>query len=466
VGRKPNSSRSDSRTEQNKVHEVPLARALGLVQTVFLGVGTAIGGVLFAIIGRAVAVAGPSIIITFLIGAFFALFMGICYAELGAAVPAGAGGAISFVRRAYGEGIPTFLAGWFDWIGSLTDCSIGALVFAFSSQYFLRWIEPFTLATLILIFFALVNFRGAKAMGTVQFVVTAVLVMSLLLFMAGSVATFETQRFEPLFPNGVLPMFLMVSYIFPTYAGYETITQLSEEVKVAGKTIPRALFLTLILISILFTGSALATVAGAPREVYINSNTPLQDAANYFYGPVGGVIISVGSIVATLSTVNGSMAGGTRIALALGRSRLLPPFFSKVHPKHRSPYTALALTTLLAILFIWTRSIDFIVYAITLGYTVTAIMVALALIRLRKTEPHLYRPFKVPLYPVTPVLAIAFLAFMLVTLSPESIGLGLALGLVGLGLFRLTRRRWQAPETSSNNNSNAHGNANKTFKRA
>jgi APA family basic amino acid/polyamine antiporter len=464
VGRKPRFSQVPSRAEPVEVREVPLARALGLVHTVFLGVGTAIGGVLFAIMGRAVAVAGPGIIVTFLIGAVFAMFMGICYAELGAAVPAGAGGAISFVRRAYGERLPTFVAGWFDWIGSLTDCSIGALVFAFSTQYFLRWVEPFTLATLTLVFFALVNFRGAKAMGTVQFVVTAVLVMSLLLFMAGSVTTFEVQRLEPLFPNGFLPALFMVSYIFPTYAGYETITQLSEEVKIAGKTIPRALFLTLILIGVLFTGSALATVACAPREVYINSNTPLQDAANYFLGPVGGIIISVGSIVATLSTINGSMAGGTRIAFALGRSRLLPKVFSRVHPKHRSPYTALALTTLLAILFIWTRSIDFIVYAITLGYTVTAIMVALALIRLRKTEPHLYRPFKVPLYPVTPVLAIAFLVFMLLTLSPESIGLGLALGLIGLGLFRLTRKRWQAHEASNNGKSNAQNKADNTFK--
>lgn len=466
MGKKTSFSQGVKRTEQNVVREIPLARALGLVQTVFLGVGTAIGGVLFAIMGRAVAVAGPSIVITFLIGAVFAMFMGICYAELGAAVPAGAGGAISFVRRAYGEGVPTFLAGWFDWIGSLTDCSIGALVFAFSTQYFLRWVEPFTLATLTLIFFALINFRGAKAMGTVQLVVTAVLVMSLLLYTAGSLTTFESQRFEPLFPSGVLPTLLMVSYIFPTYAGYETITQLSEEVKIAGKTIPRALFLTLILVTILFTGSALATVAGAPREVYINSNTPLQDAANYFFGPVGGIIISVGSIVATLSTVNGSMAGGTRIAFALGRSRLLPPVFNRVHPRHRSPYTALALTTLLAILFIWTRSIDFIVYAITLGYTVTAIMVALALMRLRKTEPHLYRPFKVPWYPVTPVLAIAFLAFMLLTLSPESIGLGLALGLIGLGLFKLTKRRWHAIEAGTMGQSDVHDEVDKTFKRA
>lgn len=440
--------KKQKRTEGSAGREIPLARALGLVQTVFLGVGTAIGGVLFAIMGRAVAAAGPSIIITFLIGAVFAMLMGICYAELGAAVPAGAGGAVSFARRAFGEKAPTFLTGWFGWVGSLTDCAIGSLVFAFAIQYLFRWIEPFTLATFTLIAFALINFRGTKIMSAVQFVITAVLIVSLLLFMAGSSTTFQSQRFDPLFPNGFLPTLLMVSYIFPTYAGYETITQLSEEVKIAGKTIPRALFLSLIFITLLFTGSALAIIGGAPSEVYVNSNTPLQDAATYFLGPIGGIIISVGTIVATLSTINGAMAGGARIAFALGRSRLLPSVFDKVHPKYRSPYMAIALTTLFSILFVLTRSVDFIVYAITLGYTVTAIIVALSLIRLRKTEPHLYRPFKVPLYPVTPVLAIGFLAFMLLTLSLESLGLGLALGLVGLGIFKFSKRKNRKNEGS------------------
>ena len=107
---------------------------------------------------------------------------------------------------------------------------------------------------------------------------------------------------------------------------------------------------------------------------------------------------------------------------------------------YRSPFAALALTTLLAALFVLTRSIDFIVYAISLGYSVTAIMVALALIRLRKTEPYLYRPFKVPLYPYTPIIAIAALSFMIVTMSLESLILGIAFGGVGLLLLFVSKK--------------------------
>jgi len=395
---------------------------------------------MFAIMGRAVEAAGPSIVITFLIGAFFALLVGISYAELGAAVPSGAGGAVSFVRRAFGERIPTFLAGWFDWMGSITDCTLGAIVFAFSIHYFLSWVEPFTLAVITLIFFALINFKGAGTTGTAQFIFTAILIFSLGLYMIGSSSSFELRRLEPLFPKGFLPTVFTVSYIFPTYAGYETITQLSEEVKTAGKTIPRALFLTLIFITILFTGTAFATVVGAPPEVYIGSDTPLQDAANYFMGPIGGIVVSLASIIATLSTINGSMAGGTRIAYALSRSNLLPSFFNRVHPKYRSPYASLALTALLAIIFVLTKAVDFIVYAIELGYTVTAIIVTLALMRLRKTEPYLFRPFKVPLYPYIPILAIFALVFMLLTISVESLILGLVFGLIGIGLLNAAKK--------------------------
>jgi amino acid transporter len=325
-------------------------------------------------------------------------------------------------------------------MGSITDCAIGSVVFSFSVNYFFRWVEPFSLAIITLIVFALINFRGTKTMSIAQFGLTLVLVLTLCIFISGSALSFDSSRFQPFFPKGLLPTIFLVSYIFPTFAGYESITQLSEEVKVSGKTIPRALFMTLAIITILHTGSTIALVGGAPIEVYAGSNTPLQDAANYFMGPVGGAIVSIGSIFATLSTINGAMGGGSRIAYALSRRRLLPPVFNRVHPKYSSPYTALALTSLIAIVLVLTRSTDVIVYAITLGYSITAIMVCMALIKLRKTEPLLFRPYKVPFSPYLPVVAIAVLLLMIATLSLGSLALGLAFGLIGVLLLMMAKR--------------------------
>ena len=395
---------------------------------------------MFAIMGKAAQAAGPSIIITFLIGAILALIVGLSYAELGASVPSGAGGAIAFVGRAFGKKVPTFIAGWFSWIGSITDCAIGSVVFALSVNYFLKWVEPFTLAIITLVIFAFINFRGTKSMSIIQFALTGVLVVTLCLFMASSSFSFEVIRFEPFFPQGVLPMLSMVSFIFPAYAGYESITQMSEEVRTAGKTIPRALLLTLTFITIFFTGAAIAMIGGAPSEVYVNSSTPLQDAANYFIGPIGGIVVSIAGIVATLTTINGAMAGGTRIAFGLSRNDFLPSVFKKIHPRYRSPFAALALTALLAISFVLTRSVDLIVYAISLGYSVTAIMVTLALLRLRKTEPNLYRPFRVPFYPYLPIISIVALSLMILTMSMQSLILGIAFGGIGLLLLFIGRR--------------------------
>ena len=395
---------------------------------------------MFAIMGKAAQAAGPSLIITFLIGAVLALILGLSYAELGASVPSGAGGAIAFVGRAFGKKVPTFIAGWFSWIGSITDCAIGSVVFALSVNYFLKWVEPFSLAIITLVVFAFINFRGTKSMSIIQFALTGVLVVTLCLFMASSSFSFEVIRFEPFFPQGVLPMLAMVSFIFPAYAGYESITQMSEEVRTAGKTIPRALLLTLTFITIFFTGAAIAMIGGAPPEVYVNSSTPLQDAANYFVGPIGGIVVSIAGIVATLTTINGAMAGGTRIAFGLSRNDFLPSVFKKIHPKYRSPFAALALTALLAISFVLTRSVDLIVYAISLGYSVTAIMVTLALLRLRKTEPNLYRPFRVPFYPYLPIISIVALSLMILTMSMQSLILGIAFGGIGLLLLFIGKR--------------------------
>jgi amino acid transporter len=200
--KKLGSGKSPVETELNT--DVPLLRTLSLTQTTFMGIGTAMGGVMFAIMGKAIEIAGPSVLVASLIGALFALLIGLNYAELGASVPGSAGGAISFVRRAYGEGVTTFTAGWFGWIGSITDASISSLVFAFSVKYLLRWVDPYTLAVLTLTVVALINFQGAKTMGFTQFILTTILLFSISLYMAGASYSFDVSRLRPFFPNGTL----------------------------------------------------------------------------------------------------------------------------------------------------------------------------------------------------------------------------------------------------------------------
>jgi len=157
-------------------------------------------------------------------------------------------------------------------------------------------------------------------------------------------------------------------------------------------------------------------------------------------GPIGAFLVVVCSITASLTTVNGAMAGATRVSYALSRDGLLPTFFEKVHPKHKIPYRTLLLSLMISISFVLTRSVELIVYMISLGYIVTSIFVGLSVIRLRSKEPHLYRPFKVPLYPVTTMLAIGTTLFMIPSLSIEALVLGTLFAVVGLVMLTAMRR--------------------------
>jgi amino acid transporter len=134
------------------------------------------------------------------------------------------------------------------------------------------------------------------------------------------------------------------------------------------------------------------------------------------------------------------MASATRVSYALSRDGLLPPFFEKVHSKYHLPYRALLLSVVISILFVLTRSVELIVYMVSFGYVVTSILVGLSVIRLRRNEPNLFRPFKVPFYPITTILAIATSAIMIPMLSIDALILGAAFAFIGLAILTLTKR--------------------------
>ena len=135
-----------------------------------------------------------------------------------------------------------------------------------------------------------------------------------------------------------------------------------------------------------------------------------------------------------------SLQRRARVSYALSRDGLLPSIFQKVHQKYHLPYRTLLLSLLVSIVFVLTRSVELIVYMVSLGYVVTSILVGLSVIRLRTKEPHLYRPFKVPFYPLTTIVAIVTSAIMIPMLSIEALVLGSVFAAVGIITLTLTKR--------------------------
>lgn len=125
----------------------------------------------------------------------------------------------------------------------------------------------------------------------------------------------------------------------------------------------------------------------------------------------------------------------SRVLYAMGRDGYLPNILCKVHRRFCTPYVAIAVCAVFTAIFTATGFVNFVVYAVNLGFIIGFSIVNLAVIKLRKTKPHLDRPFKVPLYPYMPIAGLATCAFLLLFIEPSVIVLGLELGIVALLVY-------------------------------
>jgi amino acid transporter len=337
--------------------EVRLAREMSLMDVTLIGVGAMIGAGIFVLIGISAGVAGPALVLTFILNGIIALLTAMSYAEMGSCFH-DAGGGYLWVK----EGLPKwngFLSGWMSWFAHAVACSLYALGFG---AYFEHVLSEFSiilphwggspqkiLAAATAILFAYVNFRVASETGKIGNLVTVTKIIILLIFIGFGLELIIRQgdwrtTFSPFLPNGFGGVFKAMGLTFIAFQGFEVIAQSSEEIKNPRKNIPRAVFLSLLIvvpIYLLVAITALGTVR--PPEGMTTWDFLAQQkeialvnvARNFFVGV--GVLILIGGLISTISALNATIYSFSRVAFAMGRDRNFPSFFSKVHPKNLLP---------------------------------------------------------------------------------------------------------------------------------
>jgi amino acid transporter/nucleotide-binding universal stress UspA family protein len=382
--------------------EVHLSREMGMWDATLIGVGAMIGAGIFVLTGIAAGVAGPGLIITFSLNGLVALLTAFSYAELGSCFH-DAGGGYLWVK----EGLPKwngFISGWMSWFAHAVACSLYALGFGAYFDLVLRefhvvmphwgFVSPQKiLAVVAAIAFAYVNFRGASETGKVGNFITITKIVILMIFIGFGLAIIFRKpdwsaAFSPFLPNGWGGVFKAMGLTFIAFQGFEVISQCSEEIKNPKKNIPRAIFLSLVIvvpIYLLVAFTALGTVqaGGMTPWAYLASHkeTALVEVAKKFFVG-GGIMLLVGGIISTMSALNATIFSSSRVAFAMGRDRNFPGFFGSIHKKNFTPHLFL--------------------------------QVNITLIRLRKKRPDLDRGFFTPLFPYLTILGIALLLFLAV----------------------------------------------------
>jgi len=462
---------TDSREVDQSRAQPSLVRSMTLFHVTMIGVGAMIGAGIFVLTGIAAGEAGPALILAFVLNGLVTGLTAMTYAELGSCFPE-AGGGYLWVKQAL-PGAHGFLAGWMSWFAHAVACSLYALGFG---SYLVEAARSLGLggalpeatldltaklvAVIIILVFTYINFRGAAEAGAAEgFVTIAKLVVLSLFVLSGLWAISHLRgagaQFTPFMPRGWSGVLVAMGLTFIAFEGYEIIAQCGEEVKEPKRNIPRAVFVSLLVVVPVYVLVAVVCL-GASRTGGVPSWQWLRDlskpelgvveAARSFMvgGPVvGGLILLVGGLFATVSALNATVYSSSRVSYAMGRDRNLPTALAAVHPKRRTPHVALAVSTVIIIVMAVALPIEKVAAATDLMFLFLFLQVNTALIVLRKRRPDLDRGYRVPWVPFVPLLANGTLAALVAYLAvahSESFIYAVGWVLAGLVIHRVYAR--------------------------
>ena len=411
-----------------------LKRSIGTFQLTMFGVGATVGTGIFFVLSRAVPEAGPAVAVSFLIAGFAAGLAALCYAELASAVPV-SGSTYSYAYTTLGElmamvvaacllleyGVSTAAVsvGWSQYVNKLTDNLLGhRLPQALSAA---PWdINPGVInlpAVILVSMCALLLIRGASESATVNSVMVVIKLAVLAMFAVIAFTAFDADRFSDFAPFGVAGISAAAGTIFFSYIGLDAVSTAGDEVKHPQKTMPRAIIASLLVVTTVYLVVTLTALGTQPWQDFAEQEAGLAvildkvTGANYW-----GTVLAAGAVISIFSVTLVVMYGQTRILFAMGRDGLISPAFARVSPRSMTPVRNTVIVAVVVAILAGFIPLDYLADMVSIGTLVAFIVVSLGVILLRVREPDLPRGFRVPGYPVTPVLSILACGYILVSL--------------------------------------------------
>jgi amino acid transporter len=426
-----------------KIAEREFKNKLSLFSAVILGIGSTIGAGIFVLLSSAFNIAGPAVIVAFILNAVIAFIIAGNYAEAASFNPIDGGG-FSFVEEVYGE--KARILGWIIWLGNASYASLCAIGFAKTFSSILP-VNELIISGSVLFIFMIINLVGSKKVALIM----KPLVISLLLMLV-FVAIFlfsnpqdGIENFNNFIPNGVLSILPATSLLFVCFTGFEAITTISAEIKKPQKNIPKALFLTVGIVSIIYILVVFAIISTADINNLKDSEIALLEVVKFSPPMMYFVIIS--AAIAVLSAMNGALMAASRNVYALSRDKFLPDSLCNINSKFESPHRAIILTFIISFSLVLSNQVELVASITNLSYMIIVSSVGLAVLKLRKFENE--DSFKLPLYPLGPILCIILPLILIPFLEVISIIICVVWTIIGLIIYRITLQRRRSCEENN-----------------
>jgi APA family basic amino acid/polyamine antiporter len=462
--------------------EESLDRDIGLIGAIAIGVGTMIAAGIFVLSGLAVSNVGAAAIVSFLIAAIVASFTAFAYAEFASLYPE-SGGGYMYVANVFETDL-TYIVGWSMILGYPASA---AFYLASFSDWFFRFIYPaldipqaipyWVAGIAVLGLLVAVNLKGTEETGLFQIIITSLKIALILLFLYGGLQAFNGEVIVNSMSANIThfrEIGVTSALVFITFFGFEAIATNAEEIEEPGRNVPRAIFISMGFVTVIYTLVVLvivlainnpdflgflADIADLPSpkaaEMFIaeHGEVAMGRVAQYYLGDIGFYVIIVGALLSMLSAANATILAGSRVKLAMARRNHLPAQFEDLHPSLNTPYKSVLLTGGLILFYIIVFSVVFggtpgaegvsPPFGIHLGVEAMAhfadfmllgglIFVNFAIIRSRRKEPDRERGFKVPAVPYVPIIAVLANFVLLANVEPTSLAIGIIAEIIGV----------------------------------
>jgi APA family basic amino acid/polyamine antiporter len=412
-----------------------LKRTIGTFQLTMFGVGATVGTGIFFVLSVAVPRSGPAVVVSFMIAGIAAGLAALCYAELASAVPVSgstysyayttlgefvAMGVAACLLLEYGVSIAAVAVGWSGYLNKLLDNLFGVSIpHALTAA---PWDSDPGIVNLpaiaLIVMCALLLIRGASESAAVNTVMVVIKLGVLAMFAIIAFTAFNADYFADFAPFGIAGIGSAAGTIFFSYIGLDAVSTAGDEVKDPQRTMPRAIIAALVIVTTVYVVVAIAALGTQPWQEFGNQEeaglaTILDNVTGSTWA---STVLAAGAVISIFSVTLVVMYGQTRILFAMGRDGLLPARFAKVNPKTMTPVGNTVIVAVVVAILAGFVPLDYLADMVSIGTLTAFIVVSIGVIILRVREPDLPRGFKVPGYPVTPVLSVLACGYILYSL--------------------------------------------------
>jgi basic amino acid/polyamine antiporter, APA family len=408
-----------------QAHTAQLSRRLGFWSVVAVTIGATIGSGIFRTPAAiAMRVPDPTLMLAvWVLGGVITLCGALSVAELGAALPH-TGGIYAYVRVSWGR-LPAFLFGWSQLV-LIRATALGGISTVFG-EYLLRSLgyDPTVygratdyVAAAAIVGSAAANIRGVRlgaaligSLTSAKF--TALVLLVLISFALGGTAGASTSHFTASGSHveGSLFGLALISVLW-AYDGFADGSYVGGEVTVAGRALPRAIIAATVAIVVVYVATNIAYLYVNPIERMAQSPLIAADTMAALYGSVGVALVAVSVTISTFGSLMSNMLASPRIFFAMADDGLFFRTLAKVHPRYGTPHVAIALAAALGVVFVFAGSFEQLTDTFVLSIWPFYGLAVAGLYRLRRANPELPRPYKVPGYPIVPAVFLAGVLYL------------------------------------------------------